>query len=249
MLRGFLASLLLLLPLTATAAEPVRLVTGTDYAPFADENLPEGGAVTALVRAAFTAAGRNTELTYTSWNRALEETRLGRFDVTAPYVHSPERVASFHYSSALLDVDSYALSSRDRNAMEKSIGPGMPGPRACLPLGWSAQPALRALLENGTAQRIETPHVASCLKMILADRVDFFVISKQVGLHLMKTEGLQPQAFRFSEKPIAYSTLHLVVPRERRGATALLEEFERGLALIRANGHATAILARHGLIE
>lgn len=225
------------------------MATGNDYAPFADENLPEGGAITALVRTAFAAAGRETVLTYTSWNRALEETRLGRFDVTAPYVRSPERAALFNYSGILLDVDSYALSNFERSATDKAIAPGMPGPRACLPLGWSAQPALRVLLENGTAQRIETPHVASCLKMILADRVDFFVISKQVGLHLMKAEGLSPKSFRFSEKPVAFSTLHLIVPREKPGAAELLAEFERGLARIRADGRAAAILIRHGLIE
>ncbi|WP_428247426.1 substrate-binding periplasmic protein [Ferrovibrio sp.] len=249
-----LCRLLLLLPLllaagTAPAAEPLRLATGTDYAPFADPKLPEGGALTELVRAAFKASGRETTLTHTSWNRALEETKLGRYDVALPYVPSPERAESFFFSSVLFNIDSYVLSSSDRDAAAKAIGPGMPGPRACLPLGWTPQPVLRGLLETGVAQRIDTAAAASCLKMIQADRIDFFIVSKPVAWHLMRGEELPRQLFRFSDQPVARSSLHLMVARSRIGAESLLMEFEQGLEQIRKNGIASDILGRHGLIE
>ncbi|MEL3891015.1 transporter substrate-binding domain-containing protein [Ferrovibrio sp. MS7] len=249
-----LRRLLLLLPLLLAAApvpaaEPLRLVTGTDYPPFADPKLPDGGALTELVRAAFSASGRETSIAYTSWNRALEETKLGRYDAALPYVPSPERASSFFFSSALFNIDTYVLSSSERDAAVKAIGPGMPGPRACLPLGWTPQPALRALLENGTARQIETTAAASCLKMIQAGRVDFFVVSKPVGWHLMRSEELPRRLFRFSDQPLSRSTLHLMVSRSRIGGESLLAEFEQGMERISKNGIATNILARHGLLE
>lgn len=253
MFRSLLAVLLLYLAvLTPAAAQPVKLATGNDYAPFADQHAPEGGALTALVRAAFAAIGRDTDVTHTSWNRAQEDTRLGRFDATAPYVLGPERQALFLHSSILLPVDSYILSdARHEPRLPLSIAttPDGRGHRACVPLGWNPHSVLRPLLDNGSAIRIEPANAASCLKMILADRADFFIVNKPVAWHLMRNEALERPQFRFSEQPVGRTSLHLLVSRAHPNAATLLADFERGLTRIRNDGSAEALLLRLGILE
>ncbi|MBP7065372.1 transporter substrate-binding domain-containing protein [Ferrovibrio sp.] len=253
MFRSLLAVLLLwLAALAPAAAQPLRLATGNDYAPFADQHEPEGGALTALVRAAFAAIGRDTEVTHTSWNRALEETRQGRFDVTAPYVLGPERQAYFLNSSILLPVDSYILSAARREPklpLSNATPPDGLGHRACVPLGWHPHAVLQPLLDNGSAIRIDPAYAASCLKMILADRADFFIVNKPVAWHLMRRETLTPQQFRFSEQPVGRTSLHLLISRAHPDALKLLADFERGLDNIRSDGSAEKLLRRLGVVE
>lgn len=248
-LRILAALALLLLP-GAALAQPLRLATGNDYAPFADERELDGGVAIALVREAFAGAGRPVQVSFTTWARALEETRLGRFDAAAPFVPSPERQASFHYSSTLIPIDSFVMSSAGRDPDGPLTGAGSDGrriPRACVPLGWNAQPVLRPLLENGSVERVEAQQAGSCLKMLLAGRADYFVVNKPVAGHLIRTERLTTQQFRYSQQPVARNSLHLIIARDRPDGTALLAEFERGLALLRANGRAQTLLTRLAL--
>ncbi len=247
MFRSLLAAMLLwLAALVPAAAQPLRLATGNDYAPFADAREQEGGVAIALVREAFANVGREVLLTYTTWARALEETRLGRFDATAPFVPSPERQAVFHYSSVLLPIDSFVMTSSGRDPdqpLAALIGESSRLPRSCLPLGWN-QPVLRPLLEQGRVERVEAQQAGSCLKMLLAGRADYFIVNKPVAWHLIRNERLIAQQFRFSQRPVANNSLHLIIPLDRPDSIALMADFERGLAMLRASGRAQILLAR-----
>lgn len=247
MLRSLLAAMLLwLAALMPAAAQPLRLATGNDYAPFADEREQDSGVAIALVREAFASIGREVLLTHTTWARALEETRLGRFDATAPFVPSPERQAAFHYSSVLLPIDSYVMTNAGRDPdrpLDDRVGDSNRVPRSCLPLGWN-QPVLRTLLEQGRVERVETQQAGLCLKMLLAGRADYFIVNKPVAWHLIRNERLIAQQFRFSKQPVAHNSLHLIIPRDRPDTIALMTEFERGLAILRTNGRAQILLSR-----
>ena len=64
------------------SAAPVQLVTGDDYAPFTDRELPQGGMLTELVQQALLQAGHQPKLSWLPWKRGYQATLRGQFDAT-----------------------------------------------------------------------------------------------------------------------------------------------------------------------
>ena len=101
----------LLLPLTISlllsglaSAAPVQLVTGDDYAPFTDRELPQGGMLTELVQQALLQAGHQPKLSWLPWKRGYQATLRGQFDVTFPYLKTAEREADYLFSAPLYEI-------------------------------------------------------------------------------------------------------------------------------------------------
>ena len=72
------------LPRAATArpSNTVRIATG-DYPPYTDARQPDGGMVTARLRAALAHQGLEARFEFLPWARAKEETRVGHFDASS----------------------------------------------------------------------------------------------------------------------------------------------------------------------
>jgi polar amino acid transport system substrate-binding protein len=88
---GALSIALTLLAAAPGQAAGLRLVTGTDYPPFAGPELVGGGMATDLVTAAFQAAGSPIEpIEFLPWKRGYQAVLDGEFDATFPYADAPD---------------------------------------------------------------------------------------------------------------------------------------------------------------
>jgi polar amino acid transport system substrate-binding protein len=236
----------LILPLLAGPADaaPVRLVTGTDYAPFADAALPSGGLAGALVQAAFAAVDVPVEpLQFEPWKRGYADVLAGVDDATFPYVRSPEREADMLYSDPIYDIVAVALfragSGRDY------VGPdSLKGLNLCMPIGYAASPPIARLIAS-KAVSVEQPATADlCLKQLAEGRVDVFVAAADLlDRRIAALFGQAPVFFR-APTPVYSHSLYLIAPRTAPGATALIQHFDEGLAQIRADGRYDAIVQR-----
>ena len=77
-------------------AEELAIATGNDYAPFTDEELPEGGLATEVVVEAFAAVDHEVDIDFRPWARGYHDTGQGVFAGTFPYVHSDERAEEMY---------------------------------------------------------------------------------------------------------------------------------------------------------
>ncbi|HJO75561.1 MAG TPA: hypothetical protein QGH84_10200, partial [Rhodospirillales bacterium] len=91
-----------LFPLTGFAADPKPLTIAiSNWAPYKDENLPEGGIVTDITKKALIRAGYDVSITVVPWKRALLGTIVGKYDVIPAIWLNPERAEKLNFGDAI----------------------------------------------------------------------------------------------------------------------------------------------------
>lgn len=236
-----LAAALMVVP-AAVQAEPVALVTGDNYRPYADQSLPGGGLLTILVRKVFAEMGREATIDFLPWKRGYRDTLSHDFVATFPYRQSEMRSDEVLYSAPLVMGQSVAVvreaagwSLRDLSAAQ---------PRICRAGGYSS--FFDDWLAEGTARLIEPSDIDECLRMIGADRADVMSIDQMVYV--------TTRASTFVEAPLATlplpsteGSLHLVVARDLPGAQDLIDDFDAALGRLTAEGWVAGLMKRYTL--
>ena len=98
--------LVLLLALIASfsvRAETIHIATG-EYPPWTSEDLPHGGYVNHIVSSAFELSGIQVEFHYMPWKRALEATKVGKFNASSFWGENLEREKNFLRSDVVNNV-------------------------------------------------------------------------------------------------------------------------------------------------
>jgi polar amino acid transport system substrate-binding protein len=237
--------LFLSLALSASVlAEPLRLVTGDDYAPFTSKSLPAGGLLTQVVRAALKQSNIDSSLAWRPWNRGYLKTLRGDYDATFPYVRSAQREEVFLYSEPLFSAEQH-IFSRAGEVIEIDDVPSMQGRRLCYPLGWQPPVIIQQLLDQGLLQRHSPAGLHECARLLLMARDDFFISDRRLGEFALQLTGVPPAQFRRSDSVISRSTLHLIVPRSHPQAAVIIAQFNQGLAALQASGDYQRLLERY----
>jgi len=228
----------------SASAAPVRLVTGTDYPPFADPSLPSGGLTGALVQAAFAAAGLPTDvLQFEPWKRGYADVLIGAADATFPYIRSPPREAEMLYSDPIYDIVLVALF-RTGSGHQYTGPDSLRGLSLCLPIGYGTSEPISGLIES-KAVHIEQPATADlCLKELAGGRVDVFVGAVDLlDRRIAALFGPAPPFYR-AAVPVSQHSLYLIAARANPGAGDLVRRFNEGLALLHADGRYDEIVRR-----
>ncbi|MGQ7960331.1 substrate-binding periplasmic protein [Pseudomonas sp. SP16.1] len=228
----------------AVAAAELRLVTGDDYAPFTGKNLPGGGMLSLVVRAALAERGLSSTLDWQPWNRGYLKTLRGDYDAAFPYVRSAEREANFLYSAPLYVTEQH-LFSRAEDSIELQDLSRLNGRRLCYPLGWQPPVAIQQLIDRGVLQRHSPLGLKECARLLLLQRDDLFLAGRDLGESALRSTGAEASQFHRSMAALGSSTLHLIVPRAHPRAAELIAEFDRGLAALHASGEYRRLLERY----
>lgn len=230
---------LLVLSLSALPAmgqtRPLKLVTGTDYAPYVDQGLPDGGPVTQLVQQAFARSGQNVELTVEPWRRGYEGLLAQRFDATFPYIRTEQRMREMLFSDPITTVRQHLIVAlgNERAAM---VSGWLKGKRVCAAVGYGLPPWMDMLIRQGDVLRITPTQQRSCLSMIVGGRADFMVEDERIAV-ARRAEVAEREKLATVPGPAASeATLHLIVARNHPNAQNILDSFNRGLAQMRAEG-------------
>ena len=242
-MKKVLASFAFALTTGLTAAAPVGLTTGNDYAPFVHSQLPGGGLATELVRAAFEAQGTQVEVVITSWQRAMDQAKEGKASGTFPWFSTKERLADFIQSEPIFEIKEYAFAKPD-SKLDFSKPAQLAGSTMCLPTGWAAPPALADLVASGKVKRAEARDASFCLRMVQSGRADYFVTDAYQGRESMKSAGIADDALQMSSAVLASRALHLMAPRSLAGSNELVESFNTGLRSIKKSGKYDQIVQR-----
>ncbi len=227
-------------------AGPVILVSGDDYAPYADSKLPEGGMSTELVKNAFAAVNTEIKVEWRPWARGLDETRHGMFAGTFPYLKTPEREKDFLYSDVVIKIQDRAFIKAGNNKFDFNNIPSLAGTTICLPLGWTTSPRLNDMIRNEQIKVDRPRDISSCVKMVNAGRSDYFVTDEAQGTAALRSGGVPAGAVVMAESaPLADNSLYLIASKNLPGSKGLLENFNKGLAAIRKNGSYDRIFKAH----
>lgn len=244
--RSVLAWAVLLLMVGAASAEtkPLQLVTGPDYKPFTDLDLPQGGMDSEIVVAAFAASAVKTVLTFQPWQRGFHDTLTLIYDATFPYSRTAEREQDFLYSDSFYELVNrpFVLAGAAWQATQIK---DLAGRTMCSPDGYAVIGPVEDLIADGSL-RVERPkNMTQCFAMLKLGRVDFvYSIDEQTYAIVLSLFG-DVAAVKSLEVEFSHVTNSLIVSRQHPHGAEIIAAFNQGLRTLRQNGRYQEIVTRH----
>ncbi len=245
MIRSFVCAVLLLAAAHHHAlASPLMLNSGNDYAPYAGENLPEGGMITDIVKNVFKVLNQDIKIDWMPWLRGYKETLEGRYAATFPYLLRPYRDKVFLYSDPLYVLKD-VIFTRPGSGIDAGNLETLHGKVMCLPIGWAPAKSLEPLVQKNMILREQPRDISLCAQMVAHGRADFFATDAVQGSEVVKAAHVP--AGSIVQLPTVLDTdgLYLIASRANPASVDLLKRFNAGLHQIKANGTYANIIAAH----
>ncbi len=239
---------------------PIRFLTAGAYAPFTDENLPEQGLFTELVKTALhhgdPALGHRVVFV-NDWGAHLTELLpSGAFDMGFPWYRpdcsrveflSPanaQRCTDYDHSEPFFEAVVSHYARRDSPYANVSSYPQLLGARLCRPDGWFTFDLEAQRLVEPNVSMTVPPTQHDCWRALMAGEVDvvtFDALPAEADIDTLKLRDAVVELPTLS----TLATLHVFTPKSNPNGQAYLEVLNRGIAEIRASGEWFAIVSRH----
>ena len=228
---------------TSSAARELKMVT-TEWEPFYASTLDAGGVVTDIVSAAFKREGYETTIEWFPWLRAMKLVENGGADMVMGAYYSEERAKLFSFSDPFFDIDIGFVALKEAGISEydglQSLTPFKIGVNR----GWAYTDSFDAASYLNKEYAMNQILVT---RMLFARRVDMIAVSLAVFQHEASRLRYHDMSEVIVLSPLLDTKkLHLMFSRNNPDHLKLTEDFNRGLARIRADGTYGRIMAKHG---
>lgn len=229
---------------TGVAADPLPLMTGNDYRPFSDQNLPEGGMATDIVRTAFTRMGHETDIVFRPWKRGMVEAQTGRYLATFPWAHSDEREEAFAFSNKLYSFNQYFFT-RFSSGIKGVTKEDVAGSKLCLPIGYTTS-TLDAWVSEGVIELIRPANLSNCFQMLASGRADLIRVNDIIGWSTVDKVFSDRTPFRIVDGgPVRVSVQYTLFSPKHPLTPTLLPAFNAELDAMKADGTILKIMEKH----
>lgn len=233
---------ILVLPAVPDAQAENLRVTADRWPPYISPELPGRGLAMALVTEALKRYDYGTELRIEELGRALEGTRLGVYDLVVGVWQTETRAKGLHFSDPFLVNDLRFITLSD-NLIEYNQLEDLQS----LMIGTLRDYAYNAdFLNNNKLTRIPRSDVVQNLNALLEGEIDLAVTDRFTALHAI--HNYLPDSrdrFRFLRKPLETRNLHIAVSRKRADHEQIVQQFNRAIKTMRADGTYDAILKNY----
>jgi polar amino acid transport system substrate-binding protein len=235
----------------------VRVVTGNGLPPFSDENLPEGGVMTAIVTAALRAGLPDGDFDIRrarDWSSQLDPILLERqADLSYPWTRPDCQAAQdaaqcgrFVYSEPMFEL-LIVLFVNAKQPRPFASDADLAGLTLCRPEGLMVDmldAKGRFLLRDRKITLMRAENTRDCFQALHDGSVDAVVMNEFSGRSVLAQMGLEEDIVGLTNRPLSVATLHAVAARNNPEAMRSLDGFNAGLRLIKANGVFQAIMDR-----
>ena len=242
-----------------TTEDQIDLLTGSDFAPFTHEDLPEGGMLVKVVSEALDLSGLDnpSEVTFINdWGSHLE-TLLpkGAYDMGFPwYKPNCERKGLLSenmqlrceylwseplYSEAIAFYMPSILQDKPKTFED------FHNKKICRPDGyWTFDLEEKGLIDGQTIEMVMPSTVLECFRLLEQGKVDAVSLNRFTA-----EDGIAAAGLTGLVEPIAdvvtTQTLHVVVRPENAQAVEWLKAFDQGLAKLQSNGRYQTIVKEY----
>jgi len=234
----------------------LKLLTGGDYAPFTDQELPGGGLITEIVNAAFEAAPYPVTFSLTwedDWGRHLDPLLSKKeYDVGFPWLkpdcqQDPDNFrCRFHFSEPLFEM-LILLFVRSDGEMSFRGDADIAGKTLCRPEGYYTHDLNRPdrlWLDRGIIELVQPGSLAECFQMLVDGEVDGVPVNEFTGRMKVQEMGLGDRVEPIGDWPISLEGLHVLISRTHPRGTTFLYRFNAGLRDLKQSERYQAILDR-----
>lgn len=234
--------LLCLLVAPFVSAEPLKLATSS-WPPYIGRDLPNQGMAVEIVTKAFSQAGLETNVVMLpSWDDAREGVEAGVYDVILGYWYSDER-ARFHIYSDAFMTNRLSFIKRKGSGIRFSELSDLEG----LMIATVNNFAYGDQFETYPGiYQVKSNHVIQALLTLIEGRADLALGDYRVIKH--ELNSYMPSKLKDIEvlpKPLSEKGLHITVSLYNQNGNAIINTFNKQIAVMDKEGTLAGIISAH----
>lgn len=250
-------------PVTNTPNRPLRIITGSGYAPFTDEDLEGGGGLTIMVNRALSEGNPSQEFSINfvnDWGAHLESLLpTGAMDMTFPWFKpdcskveflsppSAMRCTQFNHSEPLYDALVGFYTLKDSPYVTATSYEELKGATLCRPEAWFTFDLEAEQLMPPNVQLVRPVPQNGCWDLLMNGLVDIVTLDALPAEEDYREMGLADKVAGI-DALASKQTLHVFVDKNNAFANEALPIVNAGLEKLRLSGEWFSIV-RSSILE
>ncbi len=219
-------------------AEKISLVVNT-WPPYVDSTLDDDGLAMKIVKTALKRAGHTPEVRVEKWEKVLEGSEIGVYDLVGAVWKTEARQKMLLYSHSYL-TNNVVLVTQASNKMEFSSQKDLQGLLIGVLKGYEYDDKF---MKNTRILKFQANRLTQNLISVQQGKLDAAVADKRMALYELKHfMGNNMVDFRFLAKPLSSRKLYVAAPIANPSSKKLIAAFNKGLAAIKKDGTYQKIL-------
>jgi polar amino acid transport system substrate-binding protein len=213
------------------------------WPPFIDQNRPGQGLSMEIIQAALGSQGYGVSLQTMPWARAMQAVINGEADMLPDAWLTPERTANLLFSEAYA-TNSIVFIKRKGDPFEYAGLDSLAGKTVGTVRGYGYN---AAFLAAGGFTRLPSYDLVTNVRRLLAGNLDLALEDRAVAVNLLReADPKLLDGIEFTRNPLSINGMHIAVGRKNPRAAEIITAFNRGLAILRADGRLAAMLKEYG---
>lgn len=231
------------LSLAANAEDKVISLTSNEFPPYHAKSLMNQGPVTELIVAAYKRVGYRVEVAYFPWARGEYLASKGeKYHGVISIWYSKERGKKYIYSDPYMDneVGFYKFKS---NTIKYTSYEALKNYTIGTVNGYANPPGFDSANLNVKPVVTDELNIAK----LCNERIDLVLIDRLMAVHLIKKNNKKCKSkVNWMLPALEIKPMHLAISRNAENGLEKINDFNRGLKLIKKDGTLKAILRKHG---
>lgn len=241
--KRYILLFLLFFCITSAANDYDYTFAADTWPPYYGHQLIKGGFLTQIIQEAYALQGKRVFVVFTSWKRALELTKKGKYHALFGAYPVPAREPYLQYSSAICQSRMYLVSKLNKAYDIKALE-DLDKLRVGVVRGYFYS---KDFGHSNFINKLEAVSDEINIKLLIHDRIDLIVIDSHVLQHYVNTAYPSfAGQYQIHAPVISDDSVHLAISKAIPNTQQLYQEFEQGLALMKAQGRVKAIMQAHG---
>ncbi|MCG7495710.1 transporter substrate-binding domain-containing protein [Vibrio sp. Of7-15] len=214
------------------------------WEPFYSDTLLNNGIVNEIVDTAFKEAGYTTDIQFFSWRRAMQNVKEGNTDVLLGAYYTEERNKIYRYSKPIFDIDIGLIALEELGIVQYDQLEDLKKYTIGVGDDWSYGEEF-----DSATYLNKDPVISSTqnVRKLFRNRVDMIAMA----IPVFKYEYNQIRRNKKNKvvilKPLlASQPIYIMVGRSLPDGEKIIEDFNRGLDIIKKNGTYDHLLKKHG---
>ena len=222
----------------------IVLAHETSWAPHYGETLEQGGYTVEIIREALKRVGYGLKTVWLPWKKAQVEAARGDFDGLGASFYNEERAAKFAYSNPIAATEIVFFKRTEDDIKYSSLEDLKP-----YKIGTGFEYGYpEKFVKADYLEKIEAYELKTNITRLLYKRIDLIIGSrKAIRYYLKQKYPDRMSSLEMLGDPLETLSLYVLFSKMKPDYKQKVEDFNRGLKIIKEDGTYQKIMEKHGL--
>ncbi|MBF0225650.1 MAG: transporter substrate-binding domain-containing protein [Desulfobacterales bacterium] len=219
-------------------------ISGTEWEPYTGEHLLNKGFLAEITVEAFKKVGYDVTVKLIPWIRAIEETKIGKFHALIGASYTEDRTNYFAYPKYAWENYMHIFTQNDKDMTYTTLEKLCPGKVGLLRGSYLVE----RIRKNVNCLKIEEANtVLSNIEKLIAKRINYMIDSKDSVYFYINTDLKEKKNMvKIIYPPLELDKVYTVISKNIPNYETILNDYEKGIELIKQDGTYQKILEKHG---